>query len=336
MATKTKSIPSYARALLQLDPNSQHIALARLPVPRRKSQNEHLIHVHAVAPCKGELLWSKNFPAPNPWAKMLIPANDVAGTVVEAPEFSPFKVGDEVYARTNYARTGAARDYTIGLTEEMAHRPQRLTWVQSAAVPLSSETAWQALFVQAGLGDIDNGRAQGKRILVTAASGSVGAWIVQLARLADAEVIGTCGSGNVEFVKGLGATEVINYSTTDLCEWGSEPRNQVDIAIDCVGKGSLEGAWWAVKEGGMLISIFQPPEDVRPEALKEKKVNNLFFIMQTSGEQLEKITKLVEDGKCEPTVDSVWKFEEYEKAFEKLEGGHARGKVVLDLDASFP
>jgi len=311
---------------------SKNLILTTRPTPKPKpDSNQHLIRVHTFAPCAGELLWPRYFPPPDPSAKELVPCDDMAGTVVTAPSSSPFKVGDEVYARTNYVREGAGREYTIGETEELAHRPQNLNWVESAAVPLSSESAWQALFVHGGLGAVSGEGARGKRVLVTAASGGVGAWLVQLARWAGAEVVGTCGPDNVDFVRSLGATEVINYRATDLKEWAKDDEKKVDLVIDCVGGKSLEGAWWCVKDGGMIISICQPPEQVKPAGWAGKDVKNLFFIMSPNGPQLKEITKLVEEGTCKPVVDSVWAFEEYEEAFKRLDSGHARGKVVLDF-----
>ncbi|KAI4210578.1 MAG: hypothetical protein LQ351_006556 [Letrouitia transgressa] len=333
MATSTQTVPESCRAILQLDPQQQSLSLANLPVPRVKAPNEHLIRVHAVALCKGELLWHKNFPPSEPEKdRKRVPGYDIAGTVVIAGASSPFKTGDEIYCRTNFRRTGALRDYTIALTEELALRPRRLSWTQSAAVALSAETAWQALFVHARLESLDSGLAKGKRVLVTAASGGVGTWLIQLARLAGADVIGTCGPSNIDFVRSLGASEVLDYRTTDLSTWGSHQQNQVDIVVDCIGGRSLEGAWWAVKDGGVLISINQPPDQVRPESLKSRNVKSLFFIMDSVGKQLEQITRLIDEGKCEPTIDSVYSFNEYSDAFERLESGHAKGKVVIDLD----
>jgi len=336
MALKGNSIPTTARALLQSDPASDYkiLTLTYLPVPKTSpNTNEHLIRVHSLALCNGELLWPKNVPVPNPKAKELIPGYDIAGIVVEAPDSSPFPVGTEVYGRTNYYRTGSARDYTIALTEELAHRPQRLSWAESAAVPLSSQSAWQALFVHAGLGDMDSGLARGKRILVTAASGGVGAWLIQLGRLAGAEMIGTCGPGNVELVQSLGAKEVLDYHKTNFREWGKDPRHQVDIVIDCIGGKALTDSWWTVRDDGILISIARPPQGARPAGLKNdgEHIKDVFFIMKPNREQLERITELVNEGKCRPVVDSVWRFENYEKAYEKADSGHAAGKVVLNL-----
>ena len=173
MDTEVEEIPSTARALLQPDPASTSLILTSLPVPKPKpNSSEHLVRVHAIALCNGELLWPKNFPPADPSAKTLVPGYDVAGTIVEAPELSPFRVGDEVYARTMYAHTGCARDYTIAVTEELAHRPKSLSWAESAATALSAQSAWQALFVQAGLDDIASGLAKGKRIPEASAYGS--------------------------------------------------------------------------------------------------------------------------------------------------------------------
>ncbi|KAF5856799.1 hypothetical protein ETB97_006690 [Aspergillus alliaceus] len=326
----SSTIPKTMRALLQ--PNTQKARLIQttsdIPTPDLTA-NEHLIRVHCVSPCANELNWLKFFPPPNP--RTQIPCYDIAGTIVQSPDTSPFHIGDEVYARTNYLRPGCASDYAIGVTDELAHRPKNLSWAESAAVPLSAQTAWQALFVQSGVGEFGTEEWKGKRVLVTAASGGVGIWITQFATLVGATVIGTCGSRNVEFVRGLGASEVIDYRVTDLREWAREPGNEVDVVVDCVGGKSLEDAWWCVKEEGVVVSIFQPPEQVRPEELGEKSVRSLFFIMEPKRAHLEAITKLVEVGKCRPVVDSIWPLELFEEAFARLDGGHARGKIILDL-----
>ena len=334
MTATLDHIPHMARALLQKDPASRDLVLEQLPVPKRQpNSNEHLIRVYAIAPCNGELLWPKNFPLPDPSIKYPVPGYDMAGTVVEAPESSPFQPGSEVYGRTRYSRTGAARDYTISVTAELARRSQRLSWAESAATALSAESAWQALFIQAGLGDIESGLAEGKRILITGASGGCGCWEVQLASLAGAHVIGICGGQNVDLVKKLGAKETIDYHTTDIAEWGQKAENKVDIVIDNIGGPSLEGSWWAAKGDGVIVSIAQPPETARPLEC-ENYVKTLFFIMQSSGAQLEQITKLIDEGKCKPLVDSVWSLEDHKKAFDKADSGHASGKVVIDIIGS--
>ena len=320
------------RGLFQPDKNSTQVILKDHPVPNPNFElNEHLIRVHTVAPCAGELLWTANYPVPDPQSKVLIPCDDVAGTVIAAPPSSPFKVGDEVYGRTNYHRTGCAAEYAIGRTEELALKPKNLSWAEAVTVPLSSLTAWQAFFVQAGLGEFSPDSYRGKRVLVTAASGGVGIWAVQLAKLAGAEVVGTCGPKNVDFVRSLGATEVLDYTVTSMKEWAQTEGNKVDLVLDCVGKKTLEDAWWAVKDGGVLISIYQPPEMVKPADWAGKDVRNLFFIMVPDGDSLARISKSIEEGKCKPVLHSVWPLEKFEEAFKVADSGHARGKVVIDL-----
>jgi NADPH:quinone reductase-like Zn-dependent oxidoreductase len=146
------------------------------------------------------------------------------------------------------------------------------------------------------------------------------------------KVVGTCGPHNVDLVRSLGATEILDYTTTDFRKWGESDGNKVDVVVDCIGKKSLEDAWWCVRDGGSLINISQPPEQMRPDDCASKDVRNHFFIMEPDGLQLEEISKLVDGGKCRPVVDSVWPLEKFEEAFERLDSGHAKGKVVLDFE----
>jgi NADPH:quinone reductase-like Zn-dependent oxidoreductase len=251
----------------------------------------------------------------------------MAGTVITAPSDSPFTVGDEVYARTNYYRTGTAQEYSTASTGGLALRPKRLTWAESATVPMSAETAWQALFVHAGLKPKAGAGAKGKRIFVTAASGDVGTWVVQLARWAGAEVVGTCDPDNVEYVKSLDASEVIDYKTTDVKERAASGESRkADLVIDCIGRKSLEDAWWAVMDGGVLISIFQEPEEVKPAGFAGKDIKNLFFVMETKGTQL---TKLIDEGNFVPALDSVFPLGKFEEAFAKLRVASLEEKLSL-------
>lgn len=195
---------------------------------------------------------------------------------------------------------------------------------------MSAETAWQALFVHAGLA-ARKGSARGKKVFVTAASGGAGVWMVQLAKWAGAEVIGTCSTANIEDVRSLGADVVLDYTKADIKQWAADKSNQADLVIDCIGGKVLEDAWWVVKEEGTLLSIFQPPEQKKPIDAPAN-VNNSFFVMSTSGEQLRKVSSLVDQG-MRPALDSVVLFDEYQRAFDKLASGRTKGKIVLDLMA---
>ncbi|KAE8154317.1 hypothetical protein BDV25DRAFT_147941 [Aspergillus avenaceus] len=318
------------RALIQPDIQEPKVILTAQPIPTPDfTADEHLIKVHCVSPCARELHWLKFFTPPKP--RTPIPCYDVAGIIITSPPDSPFREGDEVYARIYYIRPGCASDYAISVSSELAHRPQNLSWAASAAVPLSAQTAWQALFLHSGVGEFGSETWKGKRVLVTAASGGVGVWVTQIAALAGATVIGTCSSQNTDFVKQLGASEVLDYRAVSLKDWASEPGKKADLVIECVGGKSLTDAWWCVADGGALISIVQPPEQVKPEGFTDRDIKNMFFVMEPNRKHLEAITELVVAGRCKPVVDSIWPLEMYQEAFDRLDGGHARGKIVLDL-----
>ncbi len=304
-----------------------------VPIPN-PAKDDHLIRVKTTALCARELEWPVLFPdgmfCENP-EKQITPGYDLAGTVITAPPASPFRPGDEIYARTTPSRPGNSREYTISRTREMALKPQKLSWVEAATVPLSAITAWQALFEHAGVNGLDDPDAAGKTILVIAAAGGVGVWLVQLARIAGLEIVAQIGSAkNDKFVRGLGASETVNYRTESLKEW-AERHGPVDMVFDCLGGKTLGDAWYCVKEGGTLISIVEPPEGRRPDELKSKAVKNEFFIMDANGQHLAHVSRLLNEGQCEAVVDSIWDLEDYEGAFERLNGGHANGKVVIKV-----
>jgi len=331
------SLPSKIRAILQSDIESTDLILTELPLQTAKPDTEeHLIKVFATAPCAGELLWAKNFPDFIPNDHIFVPCFDLSGIVVTAPASSPFQPGAHVYTRTAASRTGNAREYTVALTSELASKPRNLSWEEAASVPLSAFTAYQALFVHGGLAagwKNEEGRAANgkKRVLITSASGGVGVWLVQLARAAGVkELIGIAGPHNEEFVKGLGASEVINYKAQTLREWVKE-NEKVDLVVDLLGGKTLESAWGTVKDGGILLSVNQPPNTAKPKDNTSKDVQDKFFIMEPDGWQLDEVRDLIEAGEAKPAVDSVWKLEQFREVFAKVASGHTRGKVIIKV-----
>ncbi|MCJ1280473.1 hypothetical protein MMC21_008301 [Puttea exsequens] len=335
--TAKKSVPQGPQSAKTLiyDCISKTLDFADRPIPTPDfTKNEHLIHVKAIALCARELMWPLENPdalfAENP-TKEITPGYDIAGIIVIAPPGSPFQPGAEIYACTDFSRPGNYRKYSIVRTEEMALKPQKMAFVDAATVPLSALTAWQALFQHAEMGGVDGSKAVRKRVLVTAAAGGVGVWAVQLARIAGLEVVAQIGSAkNDQFVRALGASKTLNYRLESLKSW-AEREGCVDIVLDLKGGATLTDAWFAVKDGGTFISIAEPPGSKRPEVLKDFNVKNGFFIVSPNGRSLTEITKLLESGQCRPILDSVWEFGEFEKAFERLDRGHASGKVVIKI-----
>lgn len=327
-------IPKEATSLVR-DTKNGRLSLEVLPVPEVDGPDDHLIKVKAVSITNGELEW----PEPLELEKH-VPGFEVTGIVVKAPSDSSYPEGTEVYARTAFGRHGSARAYSVVTTQEISRKPSNISWAEAATVPLSALTAWQALFVHGGLvaptkkDDNERVRQQnaGKRVLVTAASGGVGIWTVQLASLAGAHVVGTCGSGNVEFVTSLGANEVLDYNKTSLDDWIRESSDRkFHLALDSVGGDTLNQAWRSVRSDGKFITIVAPLDKKRPDGVDED-VSGLFFIVEPNSEQLEEISALIEEAKCFPQVDSVFKLQDFEEAFKRVRGGHLSGKVVLTID----
>ncbi|MBE3049820.1 NADP-dependent oxidoreductase, partial [Candidatus Bathyarchaeota archaeon] len=270
-----------------------------------------------------------------------VPGQDLAGTVVTAPQGSAFKPGDEVFARIDASRAGAAREYALARESELALRPRSLDWVQTAATPLSALTAWQCVFVQGTLeaGGVfgDEGakkRNKEKRVLITAAGGSVGGWAVQFAAAAGADAVIAVNNGAKEkFVRGLGATEVVDYTKVTVDVWvADDPASrEVDLVIDCIGGPTMKNLWAALKDGGSFVSISMPPDMVKPEGYAKTPAKSAFFIVEPLGSQLDDISRLIDAGGFMPLVDSDVEFEQFQEAFDKVEGRKTSGKVVIKV-----
>jgi NADPH:quinone reductase-like Zn-dependent oxidoreductase len=332
----SSGLPTTMKAIFQPDKHSHNLILSQQPIPVPSHPKDVLVKVHATSPCKGELDWAL-------WApefignKTPIPGQDLAGTVISAPDNSGFKPGDEVYARIEANRPGAAAEYVLARVSELAIRPKNLSWAETAACPISALTAYQALFTkgtldQAALEGDERALEQNSRtqVLINGAAGGVGSWAIQLARAAGVTAItAIAGTQNIDFVKSLGATETIDYKRQTIGEWVSEhPSRQFDLVIDCIGGASLAQAWYAVREGGSLISVCGVPEQNRPEEVK-KDVNSLFFVIDPLGKDLDHITKLLEAGRVKPNIDSVVGMDHFAEAWEKVETGRTRGKVII-------
>ncbi|CAF9935160.1 MAG: hypothetical protein HETSPECPRED_009678 [Heterodermia speciosa] len=308
--------PSQMRAL-HLQPPSTLLPSTTTPVPT-PSPSQYLIHVSTTSITANELTWPETLRRAHP-----IPGHDLCGTVVSSPssdtEASPaFKIGDEVIALTSFSRDGAAAEYIVAEPGELAPKPKNLTQKEAAAVPLSVLTAWQALFVHGGLT-----RSADVSVLVLGAAGGVGVMAVQLARWHGARrLVGTCSGRNVEFVKSLGAHEVVDYSKDEV-------EGQFDVVLDCVGGRAQDECWKNVKERGMLVSVATPlPEEKKSEY---PLVQTVYFVVEPDGEQLGMLSELFESGKMKAFVDADFALEGGPSAFELLAKGHTRGKIVLML-----
>ena len=246
------------------------------------------------------------------------PGFDVSGVVEAVGQgVTKFKTGDEIFACQSLARAGTYAQYTLVREDEAAHKPEKLSHAEAAGVPLVALTAWQALF--------DKGKLEkDQTVLIHAAAGGVGTMAVQLAKWKGARVIATASEANHDFLRELGADEVIDYRTENF--W--EKVRDVDVVLDAIGGDTQEQSWQVLKRGGRLVSILQPPDQ---EKAREHGVTAVVFLMERNAQQLEEIGKLLEEGKLKAITTQVFPLAEAARAHEQSETKHTRGKIVLEV-----
>lgn len=246
---------------------------------------------------------------------------DVAGVIEQLGSgVTQFNPGDAVYARPDLARDGAYAEYIAVRAGEIALKPETLDFIHAAAVPLSALTAWQSLF--------DAGNLQsGQKILIHAGAGGVGHYAVQLARWKGAHVVTTASARNANFVRSLGADEVIDYTATRF----EDAVRDADMVFDTVGGEVQTRSWKVLKKGGILVSILALTV---PGEAGQRGWRSAYVFVQPNAAQLARIAGLIDAGKVKPAVETVFPLHEAAKAHGAVQGGHTRGKVVLRvLDA---
>jgi NADPH:quinone reductase-like Zn-dependent oxidoreductase len=295
-----------------------HLVYEEAPRPQ-PGPGEVLIRVRATAIIANELKWDLTYQTaagvPRPFP---IPGRDLSGVVAETgPGVTALTVGEAVCALIAFGRDGAAAEYVIALPSELAPRPRALDDTQAAAVPLSALTAWQALFVHGGL-------SSGQTALIHGGAGGVGSFAVQFARWVGARVITTASARHADFLRELGADEVIDYATTRF----EEVVHDVDVVFDTVGGDTLARSWGVVKPGGALVSVVSPAPT--NQAVRDD-IRFIWFIVEPSGAQLRAIEAVLDAGKVRPIVEQVFPLAQTRQAFETAATGHPRGKIVITV-----
>jgi len=286
--------------------------------PPHPGRGEVLVRVYAAGVIATELEWDETYEttAGDPRA-LPIPGRDLSGVVEEVGSgVTTLVKGSEVYAMLGYGRDGAEAEFTLALPAELVPKPRTLDFVQAAAVPLTALTAWQAFFDHASL-------VAGQTVLIHGAAGGVGVFAVQLARLAGAQVIATASARNRDFLRELGANEIIDYTTTRF----EEVVHDVDLVFDLVGGDTLVRSWQVVKPGGVLVSVVSP----RPSFAEAKAhgVRPVWFIVEPNREQLIQIGALIDAGQIRPIIETILPLSQARQAYEQGARGHTRGKIVL-------
>src|SRR5450432_1932578 len=227
----------------------------------------------------------------------LIPGWDVSGEIEEVgSDIKNFRKGDEVYSRPDPTRNGAYAEYVVVKGNQVGLKPKSIDHEKAAAVPLAGLTAWQGLF--------DHGHLQpGQKVLIHAASGGVGTFAVQFAKWKGAYVIGTTSKENIDFVKQLGADEVIDYKTEKF----EDKLKDIDLVFDTIGGDTQKRSLKVLRNGGRLITTLKPENQ---EEAKEKNIHIEGFMAQSYPDQLEQIAQLIDAGKVMPVIAAIMPLEQ--------------------------
>lgn len=247
----------------------------------------------------------------------IIPGWDVAGIVekVGPAVRTGLKEGDEVfgYVRRDDVTFGTAAELVPAPERTLARKPSALSFEQAAALPLVGLTAWQALTEALEV------RA-GDRVLIHAGAGGVGHVAVQIAVALGAEVVATASVGNHDFLRGLGASEVLDYTAGPVSEQLSAP---VDAVLDLVGGEALADAPHQVRDSARIASV------VDPETVLG--LGGRYVFVRPDQEGLEALAKLADEGKLRVEVARTFPLDELADAHRLSEEGHVRGKVVISI-----
>jgi NADPH:quinone reductase-like Zn-dependent oxidoreductase len=243
---------------------------------------------------------------------------DVAGTVeAVGPGVTDLAPGDEVFGMPRFPDVaGAYAEYVAAPADVMARIPAGLDHAAAAALPLVALTALQA-FAKAGLAD-------GQSVLVHAAAGGVGHVAVQIARARGCTVAGTASAGNQDLLRELGVDTPVDYGARPF----EEVVRDVDVVLDPLGGDVRRRSWGVLRPGGVLVSVVGPPREGEAEA---HGVRGAAIMVRTSGEGMAEVARLVQSGALRPVVGERLPLADAAEAHRRLETGHARGKIVLEV-----
>ena len=276
---------------------------------------------------------------------------DCAGEVMAVgDEVSQFVPGDLVYGVVPIANQGSHAQFVIAKEDTVALKPSNADFVGAASLPWVACTVWTALVRDAGLNK-DN--AAGKKVLVHAGSGGIGTFAIQLLKAWGASVTSTCSTGNIEFVRHLGADIVVDYTRENFVEI---LQHDYDVVLDTVGYvRHYEGPSLSIlkryggaryvslvsprllfqmRMGGFLGSVlFSWFYCLKIAYCRIKRGQGFYYsAVEPTNQCLNYVRSLVEEGKVRPIIDSVFPFDEIKDAYQKVTEGHAKGKVVVKMD----
>lgn len=251
---------------------------------------------------------------------------DAAGVIEETgSDVTGFQKGDAVYGVPNFPGDGSYAEYCAAKASQFALKPESLSFNEAAGVPLAALTAWTGMFAYGKL-------QPGQRILIQGASGGVGSFAVQFAKAKGAYVIGIASTDNIEYVKQLGADEVIDYKTQRF----EDLVRDVDVVLEASplrDNNERIKSVSVLKQAGIFVSVNVdfPFNDELTKALAEKNATGEMAPNQPKQEWLQEMAQLIDEGKVQVLISKVFPLEQVAEAHRESETWHVRGKLVLEV-----
>lgn len=290
------------------------LSLTEVPYPHAV-ENDVIVRVHAAGFTSGELEW------PGTWSDRAgrdrspsIPGHEVSGVVAELGYGTTgLTLGQRVFGLTDWTRNGTLAEYVAVEARNLAPLSADVDHTAAAALPVSGLTAWQGLFVHGRI-------AAGQSVLIHGAAGAVGSVAVQLAHEAGAYVIGSGRAGQRDEVLGLKANDFVDLTADKL-----EDIGKVDVVFDVIGGEILDRSAQLVRDGGVLVTIAEPPR-ITPE-----KAQAVFFVVETDRAQLTLLENKLREGKIRQNIGSVLPLQDATSVFEP--GRKTPGKTIIQVVA---
>jgi NADPH:quinone reductase-like Zn-dependent oxidoreductase len=255
-----------------------------------------------------------------------VPGLDLAGTVVAVGSaVTRFSPGEEVFGTGH----GSFAEYAVAPEDQLARKPDNLSFHQAAVVPVSGLTALQAL--------TDVGRVKtGQRVLIIGASGGVGSYAVQLAKALGAEVTGVSSPAKLDLVRSLGADHVIDYTREDF----ADGEHRYDLILDIAGNPTLSRLRRALthtgtavivggEQGGRLTGLGRQFRAVALSVFIRQRLT--FFVSKERASDLERLTEFIEAGQLTPSIDQIFSLDQVPEAMRRFAAGQARGKIAITV-----
>jgi NADPH:quinone reductase-like Zn-dependent oxidoreductase len=299
------------------------IIVERVGVPE-PADEEVLVSVHAAGVGPWDALVRTGKSALSQTLPLTL-GSEVSGVVEKiGAKTTGFAVGDEVFGATNPLFIDGYAEYAIAAATMIAPKPNELSHVEAASVPVVAVTAWQMLFDHAKV-------HEGQTVVVHGGGGNVGAYAVQLARASRLYVIATVHGDGADYVRSLGADEVIDTKSQDFQAQGfMNFARRADAVIDTVGGKTQNQLFTLVKAGGIIVSAVIRPDTQRAA---ECRVRSDYLIVDVNSVQLAKLADMLKRKEIRTSVGSVLPLAEARAAHEMLDGilAHKPGKIVLQV-----